>query len=116
MIIVQIIYTLDSGEQHLANFPLYPYVLETKRNFITFAKQAFYSYICFVDKTKWGLNNKDEFLLPEDVPTKPIFSKLSCCIITPKGKKKILPSWYDKCDGKLYWKDLNPGKVDTLNY
>lgn len=111
MIKLQIIYTMDEG-QHLANFPLYPHVLESKRNLITFVKQAYYSHISFVDKDKWGVNSKGENLgLPETMAINPIFVKVSCCVITEKGKKnKPLPKWYHKCGGKLYWEDLNPRK------
>lgn len=107
---IQLIYTMDTG-QHLANFPVYPHVLESKRNLITFAKQAYYSHVCFMSKDKWGIQPDGRNLgLPEEMPVLPVFVKISCCIITEKGSKFKTPIWYDKCEGKLWWKDLNRGK------
>lgn len=110
MVKLQIIYTMDNG-QHLANFPLFDYVLETKRNFATFVKQAYYQHICFLDNDRWGMGKDGKTLgLPEDMPTMPVFVKISCCILISKGSRFKEPAWYKKCNGKLYWSDLNPGK------
>lgn len=110
MVKIQLIYTMDKG-QYLANFPLHDYILGTKKNFITFAKDAFYHHICFVENDKWGINAMGENLgLPEEMAQLPTFVKISCCIITQKGEYFKEPVWYKKCKGKLYWKDLNPNK------
>lgn len=108
--IIQIIYTLEHG-QELANFPVFPHVLESKRNLITFAKDAYYSHISFVAREKWGMGKDGIHLgLPDTMAVRPTFVKLSLCIITPEGKRFKRPLWYEKCEGKIWWHDLNPGK------